>query len=245
MPADKLLEAASQRGAPRVGPDIDGWFLPKDAGAIFAAGEQAHVPLLVGWNSAEGGAGAIFRNEEPTADNLEKAIRRIYGDHADEVLKAYAVDADDSPEQVATDLASDQFIAFGTWKWFDLQRRTGGRPVYRYWFSRPRPAMAPPGHQGPAKGAVHSAEIEYALGNLSGNKVYAWTLDDYTVSDNMESYFANFIKTGNPNGSGLPRWPANGLATPAKVMRLDVRCQAQPARHDDRYEVLEKLPPRR
>jgi carboxylesterase type B len=57
-----------------------------------------------------------------------------------------------------------------------------------------------------ARGAAHSAEIEYALGNSPTNKVYAWTPDDYKVSETMQSYFANFIKTGNPNGTDLPTW---------------------------------------
>ena len=48
-------------------------------------------------------------------------------------------------------------------------------------------------------------EIEYALGNLDSNKVYAWTGDDRKVSATMQEYFANFIKTGDPNGPGLPR----------------------------------------
>src|ERR1051325_7755070 len=74
----------------------------------------------------------------------------------------------------------------------------------------------------PARGAVHSAEIEYALGNLSTNNVYAWTPDDYKVSKTMQEYFANFIKKGDPNGPGLPAWPAVEPNKPAQVMRLDV-----------------------
>ena len=92
--------------------------------------------------------------------------------------------------QAATDLAGDRFISFSTWKWIDLQSKTGGKPVYRYLFSRPRPASA--------AGAVHSAEIEYAMGNLATNKVFAWTPDDYKVSAIMQQYFANFIKTAQP-----------------------------------------------
>eukprot|EP01031_Cornospumella_fuschlensis_P046140 gene46140-56485_t len=57
------------------------------------------------------------------------------------------------------------------------------------------------------KGAVHSAEIEYAMGNLGGNATYDWNADDYKVSETMQNYFANFIKTGNPNGAGLENWP--------------------------------------
>ena len=91
----------------------------------------------------------------------------------------------------------------------DLAQRTGGAPVYFYYFAQPRPAKRHPaaGEQ-PDGGAVHSGEIEYALGNLDSNRVYAWTATDRAVSHVMEGYFANFIKTGDPNGNGLPAWPA-------------------------------------
>ncbi|HVV55854.1 MAG TPA: carboxylesterase family protein, partial [Mucilaginibacter sp.] len=152
---------------------------------------------------------------------------------------------------------SDRFIVFSTWKWEEEAAKTDGNPVYSYVFSRPRPAMvasmgnAKPGLAGgvikgnaneqpnkmpPAMpGAVHSAEIEYALGNLGGNKVYDWTPDDYKVSKTMEAYFANFIKTGNPNGKGLPKWPVNkGSIT--EYMNINVTSKAQKA--EDRPAFL-------
>jgi para-nitrobenzyl esterase len=90
---------------------------------------------------------------------------------------------------------------------------------------------------------VHSAEIEYAMGNLATNPVYAWTDDDYQVSRTMEEYFANFVKSGDPNGPGLPNWPAApGVKDEASmVMRIDVTSKAEPARHRDRYLLLERL----
>ena len=79
--------------------------------------------------------------------------------------------------------------------------------MYRYFYSRPRPAMRPEkGTTGAALGAAHSAEIEYALGNLATNEVYAWTPDDYKVSETFQGYIENFVKTGDPNGAGLPAW---------------------------------------
>lgn len=48
------------------------------------------------------------------------------------------------------------------------------------------------------EGAAHSAEIEYALGNLPTNRVYDWQPDDYMVSAIMQGYFVNFIKTKIP-----------------------------------------------
>ena len=87
-------------------------------------------------------------------------------------------------------------------------------------------SAAPP----PSRGAVHSAEIEYAMGNLATNKVFAWTPDDYKVSTTLQGYFERFIKTGDPNGSGLPRWPVGTVDASGQVqrMRVDVESRAEP-----------------
>jgi para-nitrobenzyl esterase len=81
------------------------------------------------------------------------------------------------------------------------------------------------------------------MGNLSGNPVFAWTSDDYKVSATMQDYFANFVKTGNPNGTGLPNWPEGKIAPDGRVMRmrLDVQSAAEPELHRDRYLFLEKF----
>ncbi len=249
-----LLQAASRPGVPRFSSTIDGYFYPKPPTEIYANGEQAHVPLLVGWNSEEMNYRFLMRGEEPTPRNFAKVVRDLYGQNAPEILKLYPAATVEQTIQSATDLASDRFIAFSTWRWFDLQRRTGEAPVYRYFYAHPRPAMKespgmarggqPRGNPPPAPtGAVHSAEIEYALGNLATNPVYAWTDDDYKVSETMEGYFANFIKTGDPNGADLPEWPAAGSSpdeTPM-IMRIDVDSKAEPAPHRARYLFLEKL----
>jgi para-nitrobenzyl esterase len=257
--ADSLLNASTKYGPFRFSMTIDGYFFPKDPLAIFQAGEQAHVPLLVGWNSEEMNYRMVMGNDPLTKENFEKAVQKLYGDKAPDILKVYAVNADADVEQVATDLSSDRFIAFSTWRWADLQTKTGTKPVYRYYYSRPRPVMRPelgnvvPGLAGgvqkadnntpkqpPAKGAVHSAEIEYAMGNLSSNKVYAWTADDYKVSKTMQQYFANFIKTGNPNNAGLPKWPATNSSNPAPVMHIDVNTRVVPDTYDKRHKVMEQ-----
>ena len=93
----------------------------------------------------------------------------------------------------------------------------------------------------PAKGAVHSAEIEYALGNLPTNRVYDWQPDDYKVSSIIQSYFENFIKTGNPNGYGVPYWPAVTKGGPAQVMHIDINSSAATEKNRDRYLLLDKL----
>ncbi|MET0463173.1 MAG: carboxylesterase family protein [Chitinophagaceae bacterium] len=222
MPADKLLAAAAKFNPFRFPIAIDGYFFPQDPFAIYAANRQAQIPLLAGWNNEEANFKGVLGTAKPTKENFEAAVKKIYGTKADEVLKIYHVESDEDAEQVATDLAGDRFISFSTWKWIDEQVKSN-KPVYRYLYSHPRPQMrsagSAPGLAGgvvkssgpappPDKGAVHSAEIEYAMGNLEGNKVFAWTADDHKVSKTMQAYFINFIQTHSPNGKGLPQWPA-------------------------------------
>ena len=90
-------------------------------------------------------------------------------------------------------------------------------------------------------GAAHASEIEYCMGNLHLVKDYAWTDDDHKVSATMEDYFANFIKTGNPNGGSLPNWPAGEKNTnEPDVMVIDVDSKAVKAPNDARYIFLDK-----
>lgn len=246
MSATQILEATAKLPVGRFASTVDGYVLPKPPVEIFAAGEQAHVPLLAGWNTEEGNARAVLAANEPTPENLAKALRTLYADRGDDAVKLYAGTKADDVRQAATDLASDRFIAYSTWKWTDLHGKTGGKPVYRYLYGRPRPPMNAPASGGggngpappPARGAVHSAEIEYAMGNLATNKVFAWTPDDYKVSEVMQGYFANFVKTGNPNGAGLPQWPATSTS---QFIRIDVNTHAESDKTRDRYLFLDSV----
>jgi para-nitrobenzyl esterase len=236
IPADKLLEISANSS---FSPDIDGYFFPESPQNIYATGKQMDVPLLAGWNSAEVNYHSLLGKEQPTLEAFTNVVKRIYGNRADEILKVYAPATDADVEQVATDLASDRFIAYATWKLIDLHSKTDGKPVYRYLFSRKRPATTD-GKTSPDKqmGAAHASEIDYALGNLAYNKFYAWTPDDYKVSETMENYFANFIKTGNPNGDGLPMWYGLQSSIP-KVMVIDVNSHSEPEKNLKRYVLLD------
>ena len=246
IPAATLLDDAAKQGNYRLTETIDGYFLPKSPVAIFEAGEQAHVPLLVGWNSAEIPYQGVTQSDTPTPENYAKKVKQQFGADSSTVLALYPGNTQDEVIRSATALASDRFIAYATWKWSDLQAKTGGKPVYRYLFSTPRPPMVNPtpntGKLPPALvGASHASEIEFAMGNLSYDKVFAWTPDDYKVSNTMENYFANFIKTGNPNGSGLPKWKPNTNGSKVMFMNIDVDSKLQSETNRDRYLFLDKL----
>ena len=260
LSAEQILEATAKPGVPRFPVTVDGYFFTKSPSQVFAAGEQAKVPLLVGWNSEEGNYRSILGENPSTKENYEKAVTKLFPDRAMEALKAYSASSDDEVEQVATELASDRFIGFGTWKWADIQSKTSDKPVYRYLYLRPRPAMrsemgnvvaglaggvikdtsSTPKKPAASKGAVHSAEIEYALGNLPTNRVYDWQPEDFKVSEIMQGFFANFIKTGNPNGLGLPMWPAI-TASNVPVMKIDVNTRAELEKNRQHYLFMETL----
>jgi para-nitrobenzyl esterase len=244
IPADKLLDESTKPGSPRFRVDVDGYFFPKSPFEIYSAGQQAKVPLLVGWNSEEGNYMGLLQGEEPTVENFKKAVQKMFGENAADILKVYNPADDESVKQVGTDLASALFIAYGTWKWSDIQSRTSNQPVYRYFYSHPRPAMRDEkeNQKNPLQpGAVHSSEIEYAMGNLSTNRVYDWQPVDFRISEIFQSFFANFIKKGNPNGLGVPGWPAVKSGGPAEVMHIDAKTQAEKEIHRDRYLMLDKI----
>lgn len=255
IPAEDLLQASGQPGLPRFAPTVDGYFFPKPPLEIFESGEQADVPLFVGWNSQEMNYRMILGDDKPTPENYAEKISDLYGNHAGQILELYPGSTTDEVLQSATDLAGDRFIAYSTWKWADIHTKTGSKPVYRYYYARPRPPMKAESTQMQGteseqetnnppepKGAVHSAEIEYMMGNLHHNSVYEWTEDDVRVSDVFHGYAANFVKTLNPNGPGLPEWSAiNQNNNSPKMIYIDAKTHQINEMHRERYEFLDQL----
>jgi para-nitrobenzyl esterase len=242
VPADKLLAAQGAAQDMPFDPVIDGYFLTEPPALTFRAGKAAHVPLLVGSNSQEAPGSAVFGDGAPTVANYRAALTRVLGDKANAVFALYPARTDADVIPIATALASDDFLALPTWKWFDLQRRTAA-PTYYYYFTRVRPRFVADTSGNPLPwGAVHSAEIEYALGNLDANPLYVWTADDRKVSATMSAYFANFIKTGNPNSGSLPVWPKAALDA-GKIRRqvIDVDTHSAAFPEQRRYAAAESV----
>jgi para-nitrobenzyl esterase len=239
LPAKEVLAAAMSTTipAPRFGPVIDGYFLPDFLAPIFAAGKQAHIPLLAGWNANE-----AFPAKVPTADSFTVQAHIDFGPDALKFLAFYPAATDAEAAQSAADLAGDKFIAFTTWEWLEAQAKTGQAPVYRYFFS-----LASPGDRvhTPAMGAFHSDDIEYVFGTLDSRPGMAIRPEDRALSDLMQQYWTNFARTGNPNGdpanSTLPPWPAYAPAASYPVMHLDARPAAAPDTLRPRYLFLSTL----
>lgn len=262
--ADSLQKLLPPRGMANV--VLDGYFMTESADAVFEKNEQAQVPLLAGWNSLEAHPMQAIQGQAPTLVNYKNALKAQFGDMTDEIFKAYGIETDeDVMNQKGFDLVSDLFTGFPTWKVCDYHAKSG-LPVYRYHYMHPRPqqsekmgdkvaALAGGVREKTAEekkaaqpqiapGAVHSADIEYAMGTLDTNEYYDWTDDDRAISKLFLSYYANFCKTGNPNGEGLPQWTAitKENLDAAPVMKIDVESKevASPEK-ENAYRTLEKF----
>jgi para-nitrobenzyl esterase len=243
---EELLQAAAKlnRGF-GFGPNADGYFLMTDAVSIYTKREQARVPLLAGWNADEGKMQVLMNPNKTTAASFKEMAQKRYGDQAEEFLKLYPASNDDEALVSAETLSGDDFIAFSTWKWMDLQSKSGA-PVYQYHFEQ-TPKYKPGSKAGtrPSEeaGARHAGELEYVFGTLKLAQGEApWADEDLKLSDAIGTYWTNFIKTGNPNKptTGLPDWPEYQGREGYSIMHLSGKnLGAAPDTVRARYEFLD------
>jgi len=238
-----LLQAAMTT-QPWFAPNLDGHFLPADMGGVYAAGKQSLVPLLAGWNADEIRASVTLRPQKPTAESFTNDVRQRFGEDADAFLEVYPAATDAEALESAAALASDMFIGYSTWKWIESHLATAGAPVYRYSFDREIPVDPEAKFNGSAVtsgeiGARHAGEIEYVFGALDRSlpKV-PWQPSDRELSAAMTTYWANFARSGDPNGDDLPKWPRYEAGS-RQVLHLDETIHAAPDANRARYEVID------
>ncbi|MCX6630703.1 MAG: carboxylesterase family protein [Candidatus Solibacter sp.] len=190
LPAAEVLKASPSYGgggALRPEPDIDGWAITRPPAEVFRAGEEAPVPLIIGNNGRE-------RSVAGGAEGLKKATEDFYGSAAPQAMKLYGEMGTtypphgDAGSHFATD-TTFRCSAVTVVGWHSAKY-----PTYEFEFSR--------GYE--PRGAVHSWELQYVFGMLSPQ---ASEDGDRKLSAQMQEYWTNFSKTGNPNGGGLPVWP--------------------------------------
>ena len=245
LSAENILKAATAKitpPPPRFGPDVDGYFLPDSVPNIYAAGKQAHVPLLAGWNADESRGQVIMAKTKPTAATFAATAQTDFGENAQKFLTLYPATTDDEAFVSAGDFAGDHFIDYSTWRWLEAQTTTGNAPVFRY-----RLDLGSPGDKNHKAilGAFHSDDIEYVFGTLDSRPEAIWRPEDRKLSEQIGAYWTNFARTGDPNGPDLPNWPTYNAAGKEgaqwQVMHLDANSEAKPDTQRDRYLFLDSV----
>lgn len=187
-----------------VGPDlgvvVDGYVLPRSPFAVFQSGGENPVPLLMGNNARE-----LQKPFFPMPNGLGAAIDEIYGPLAAQARPIYGVDASPEPlpdprlGPMLAQFATDTQFRCGTVAELRWHTKTSARS-YEFQFDR-----VPPGKE--SNGAVHASELPYVFGTFASLGDASNGIDA-DVSRAMQQYWTNFAKRGDPNGPGLPQWPA-------------------------------------
>lgn len=216
LPAEALLK---QTQAMR-GPIIDGYVLPASIAQLFADRKQNPVALLTGWNEDEGLAFGPLKN----AADYTAQINQQYGTKAETLLRYYPASSDVEAAQSQRNLSRDQIFGAQNYQWAVIQAQQQ-LPVYVYRFTRKVPATGAYA----TYGAFHTAEVPYAYDNLRfiDKQLRPLRPADDKLAHVIATYWANFIKTGNPNGNGLPRWPAFSAPNDS-IIQLDSLIRARP-----------------
>ncbi len=200
LPASAIQNAAGGPG--EFWPVQDGYVITSDPYLLYQQGRFNDTPVLIGTNSDEG---ALF-GTPPSEAAYVASVRGRFGPFADRILARYPA-TPDAWRQSSLDLMRDSAFAWGTWSWARLQAEHGKGKAYVYYFAHV-PPRSPQLYWKKAIGAVHSEEMVYVFQHLNQSPDLPWSAADRTLSDDMATYWTNFVKTGNPNGPGLPEWPA-------------------------------------
>jgi para-nitrobenzyl esterase len=215
IPAAELLK----KYWPLNRPKVDGYLLPKSIPEIFAAGEENEVDLLTGWNEDDGLAFGKMDN----AEEFKKHAEENYGADAEKFLSFYRANNDEEAIASQQRLSRDMIFGVQNFAWANKQSVFKNSKVYLYRFARKLPATS----DYKKYGAFHTGEVAYAYGNLNFVHRCPWQPGDYDLGKTMSSFWANFIKTGNPNGNGLPEWTAYNPEN-KMMMWLNVKTVAMP-----------------
>ena len=192
LPAEKIVDELNAHHHLTV----DGYALTETPYASYQKGQFNEEARLHGFNLEESGPFLLFG--QATLKNYAGYVRALLGsEQGERFLKAFPAATDAEAEKLWADLYSAYYFSYGHYRW-EQQAKENGVPSYEYLFSK---------HNG-RLGCWHSGEEIYFYGNIpAGSRLFQ--SDDRELSRVMSAYFVQFVKTGNPNGDGLPEWPAN------------------------------------
>ncbi|BCS21622.1 carboxylesterase/lipase family protein [Aspergillus puulaauensis] len=182
-------------GPPRWRPVIDGYVFPHGYGTSLRLNAHADVPILTGNNKDEFGGGAS------TLSDYKSLWTEVFRKYSSEFFSLYPASNDTAAEANTNEVLRDM-ARVGTWEWAADWAAGGAKSnVFAYYFTK-APA------EDEAGGAYHGAELWYAFNNIpySDYSAVTWNETDYEIEEVISEYWANFIRSGNPNGAGLPHF---------------------------------------
>jgi carboxylesterase type B len=211
LPAVGAGRAGAPGGTPGVGrgrtgtgsPVIDGYVLPGSANEVVLQRKQNDVPVLTGMNTGELGGLMPTAAGDLTLEAFRNRARQRYGADADKFLALYPANSDAEAATAQAQANRDQSLV-SMYLWAKQRSGTSKTKVFQYLFDH-----ALPGPDSARYGAFHTGEVPYVLNTLYMSK-RPLTAADRKVADLASAYWANFAANGDPNGKGLPHWPAFG-----------------------------------
>jgi para-nitrobenzyl esterase len=212
-------------------PIIDGYVIADDQYKLYEAGKFNDTPILVGYNSDEG---ASF-SPPKTPEDYFKGVKTRYGKFADDLIKAYPVGSNTVPK-TARDLARDAAFGWHTWSWARLESKAGKSKAFYYYFDQ-HPDY-PEGSPKAGYGSPHGQDVAYVFKHLDASSPQT-TKMDMEISEAMATYWTNFAKYGDPNGEGLPVWPAFSDTNPI-LMYFNQTPHTGPVPSGEALKVLDK-----
>jgi para-nitrobenzyl esterase len=180
-------------------PNVDGHVLLGDQFELYGEGRFNDTPVLIGTNSNEGG---MFVQGPISPEQFAANVRGQYAANAEALLAVYPHATAEQALQSSRDVFRETAFAWPTWAWARLQTDKGTHPAWVYYFDVRSPEQP--------DGSNHASEMPYVFGNID-QPTMGGSKPDKATSDQMMGYWTNFAKTGNPNGPGLPEWPAFSL----------------------------------
>jgi len=234
IPAEKL-QGIIPRMFGWARPNMDSWLIADDQYKLYQTGHYNDVPVLVGYNSDEG---ATFGNPSSQEAYIQ-SLRERYGQFADKILAAYPGGETPAEKRTTRDLMRDSSFGWNSWVWARLQTKTGKSKVFLYYFDEK--AEIPAGLESVGYGARHASELPYVFRQLTEHGRRVPTPKDEALSDMIRNYWTNFVKTGDPNSTGLPKWPAYSDTKP-QMLRIEAEhTKAGPLVNENGLKVLDEF----
>ena len=229
VPAEKLVETKYSNSSMM----LDGYALTKDPYDVYLANENNEEALLNGYNLKESDAFVVptFLTSPTNKDNiLERLIAYFDEETGKQIYDLYKDKIEKDAFTAFNEIISVYWFIMPHHSWSNMALNNGVK-VYRYFFTK----------ENGYYGTYHSGEMVYCYGNLDRkNKSFAYDESDYKLQNIMLNYWANYVKTGNPNGEGLPLWNQYSNSTD-KVMELGVNVGPIADEYLPLYEIIDEF----